>query len=169
MQAEIEVRKQAQAGYLPHSRVDQLVEEAVALAVAHAREEERQTAQSMREREITTLMIASEVDAIASRAAAERALEDAQAVAVAELAETVDREREQAMQRQVQAVESAVAATVANERARANMTGIVSTHHSESPNIACVAPTAVPPTHRTLRTSDGARFCTRRLFLRAPS
>ena len=120
-------------GYVKKEEVYQVMETRVEAAIAEAREQERQTAQSTKEAEIARLTAEFNAELQAVQAAAERAateaaqasgVEDQLAESLArerELAEKLRAERTQAMRRQGQAVEAAVA----KERAKGSMTSVV--------------------------------------------
>ena len=95
---------------------------AVALAVAETREEERRVARETREAQLDAAKATFDADIKAAKAAAEK-----------KLAETIATERQQALERQVQAVDSAVAATIAKERSRTNMLAVVRARPCDCP------------------------------------
>jgi hypothetical protein len=114
VEREIHAETQAAAGLIHQSEARALLERAVYEAVADTREEEQAAARALVDREVTSVVLIRDAEAAAAKALAD-----------ATLIETIERERQEAMERQVQAVDLAVASTVANERKRVRMTSIV--------------------------------------------
>ncbi|KOO31926.1 hypothetical protein Ctob_016285 [Chrysochromulina tobinii] len=114
VEREIHAETQAAAGLIHQSEARALLERAVYEAVADTREEEQAAARALVDREVTSVVLIRDAEAAAAKALAD-----------ATLIETIERERQEAMERQAQAVDLAVASTVANERKRVRMTSIV--------------------------------------------